>query len=201
VAEAYFNKVNKNKKIRVKSAGLIKGKPLDKDELKIAKKFNLNINGKPKGLDYKILDKTSDYNPDIIGDIHSLPFLDNSQDAIVCISVLEHVEDPIKASREIFRALKPNGYCFVYIPFLFYYHAEKGYYKDYWRFTKDSIDLLFKDFSTIERQNVRGAVATWLRNSPFGRINAVSWLADVFDKVIGKTTTNQTSGYSVFLIK
>jgi len=56
VAEAYFNKVNKNKKIRVKSAGLIKGKPLDKDELKIAKKFNLNINGKPKGLDYKILD-------------------------------------------------------------------------------------------------------------------------------------------------
>jgi len=51
---------------------------------------------------------------------------------------LEHVENPIKAAREMYRALKPNGYCFVYVPFLYYYHAEKGYYGDFWRFTEDS---------------------------------------------------------------
>ncbi len=88
-----------------------------------------------------------DYNPDIIGDIHNLPFADNSIEAIVCLAVLEHVENPFKACAEIHRVLKPGGFCLITLPFLYYYHAEKGYYKDYWRFTKDAVELLFQDFS------------------------------------------------------
>ena len=87
-------------------------------------------------VDYKILDPVSDYGPDIVGDIHNLPFEDSSQEAILCIAVLEHVEDPFKAVFEMRRVLKPGGYLFVYAPFLYYYHAEKGYYKDFWRFTE-----------------------------------------------------------------
>jgi ubiquinone/menaquinone biosynthesis C-methylase UbiE len=49
-----------------------------------------------KKVDYKILDKVADYHPDIVGDIHHLPFADNSVDAIICIAVLEHVEEPGK---------------------------------------------------------------------------------------------------------
>src|SRR3989338_6562967 len=81
---------------------------------------------------YTVTDAVPDYSPDIVVDIHNLPFSDNSQDAIICIAVLEHVENPIKACGEIYRVLKPGGYCFIYVPFLYYYHAEKGYYKDYW---------------------------------------------------------------------
>src|SRR4051812_29089004 len=45
-----------------------------------------------KNVDYKIMDPVPDYNPDIIGDIHQMPFKSNSWEAIICSSVLEHVE-------------------------------------------------------------------------------------------------------------
>lgn len=55
IAEAYFNKINKNKRIKAKSAGLIKGNQLDKNQIKLAKEFGLNIRGKTQGLNIKIL--------------------------------------------------------------------------------------------------------------------------------------------------
>ena len=154
-----------------------------------------------KKVNYKMLDQVADYNPDIVGDIHNLPFSNNSQDAIICIAVLEHVENPIKACQEIYRTLKPGGYCFVYVPFLFYYHAHKGYYKDYWRFTKDSINVLFKDFSVIEKQSVRGAFETWIKLSPLGRYKLFLKLANRIDFLTGKIKSNQVSGYNIFLVK
>ncbi len=150
---------------------------------------------------YKILDPVSDYNPDIVGDIHDLPFKDNSQDAIVCIAVLEHVENPIKACEEMHRVLKPGGYCFVYVPFLFYYHAEKGYYGDFWRFTPDSLRYICRNFSSIEIQSVRGALETWIYLSPLGRLPLLSSIAYFFDRLLGKLTSKQVSGFNVFLIK
>jgi len=154
-----------------------------------------------KKVDYKVLDPVPDYNPDIVGDIHDLPFSDNFQDAIICIAVLEHVEDPIKAVREMHRVLKPGGFCFVYIPFLYYYHADKGYYKDYWRFTGDAVKMLFKDFSSIEKQSVRGALETWIKLSPLGRIKLFLTLANLIDLITGKVKSNQVSGYNIFLVK
>jgi len=150
---------------------------------------------------YKIMDPSADYSPDIIGDIHNLPFENNSQDAIICLAVLEHVEDPKKAIQEIYRVLKIDGYCFIYAPFLFYYHAEKGYYKDYWRFTKDGLELLFKDFSQIEMEPVRGRLGTWLHLSPFGRVKLFAKLADWLDAITNGFNSRQVSGYNVFLVK
>ncbi len=154
-----------------------------------------------KKIDYKVLDPVPDYHPDIVGDIHNLPFEDNSQDAIVCISVLEHVENPTKAFEEMYRVLKPGGYCFIYVPFLYYYHAEKGYYADYWRFSKDILVYLAKPFSHLEIQLVRGALETWIRNSPLGRYKFICNGAYYLDRMTGKIETSQTSGYNLFLIK
>ncbi len=150
---------------------------------------------------YLILDPVPDYEPDIVGDIHDLPFEDNSQESIVCLAVLEHIENPFKASSEMYRVLKPGGYCFIYVPFLYYYHAEKTYYKDYWRYTKDSLSILFKDFSKMEAAPVRGAIGTLVRLSPLGRFKFMEELAYFLDKVTGKIKTNQVSGYYVFLTK
>lgn len=152
-------------------------------------------------VDYKIMDPVPDYEPDIIGDIHSLPFLDNSVDAIICMAVLEHVEDPMKASREILRVLKPGGYAFIYVPFLYYYHAEKGYYKDYWRFTRDALEMMFKDFSSKEICSIRGALGTWIRLSPLGRFKFIENIFYIFDKISGKINSKQVSGYNMFLVK
>lgn len=55
IAEAYFNKINKNKKIKAKSAGLIKCFSLDKTEIKTAKKLGIDIDKKSDGLSSKLL--------------------------------------------------------------------------------------------------------------------------------------------------
>lgn len=153
------------------------------------------------GIEYKILDPVDTYNPDIISDIHTLPFADGSQDAIVCVSVLEHVENPIKACAELHRVLRPGGYLLVYVPFLYYYHAERGYYKDYWRFTEDTIRMLFKDFSEIKIETVRGAVETLVMFLPFGRTTIISRTARFIDRVLDKSGSKQTSGFNIFLVK
>ncbi len=54
---------------------------------------------------------------DIISDITSIPAPDSSFDAIMCIEVLEHLPDPIKAIQEFYRLLKPNGHLLITAPF------------------------------------------------------------------------------------
>ena len=55
VAEAYFRKINTNRNIKAKSAGLIKGQPLSPFTVGIAKEFGLNIDGRVKGLSSRLL--------------------------------------------------------------------------------------------------------------------------------------------------
>ncbi|MCX6747269.1 MAG: hypothetical protein NTU63_04020 [Candidatus Pacearchaeota archaeon] len=55
IAEAYFNKINKNKNIKAKSAGLIKGQSLSARTMQIAKEFGLDIKGRVSGLTSKVM--------------------------------------------------------------------------------------------------------------------------------------------------
>jgi len=55
VAEAVFNKLNKNSENKCKSAGIIRGRPLDKLQVSVAKKRGFNINSKPHGLTSEML--------------------------------------------------------------------------------------------------------------------------------------------------
>jgi SAM-dependent methyltransferase len=49
-------------------------------------------------------------------DIHEIPFKDNSFDAVLCNHVLEHVDNDLKAIREITRVLKPGGFAVLQVP-------------------------------------------------------------------------------------
>ncbi len=56
VAESYFNKINKNKNLKAKSAGIFIGKyPLDPLQVKIAKKLGIAMRGKPKAISTNLL--------------------------------------------------------------------------------------------------------------------------------------------------
>lgn len=152
-----------------------------------------------KNVKYIVLDKVADYNPDIVGDIHNLPLRDSSVDAIICMNVLEHVEDPQKAVKEIYRVLKPGGYCYFDTPFIFYYHPMEGYYRDFFRFSRDAWQYLTRDFKSVEMQNVRGSLATVMNLFPL--FSKRTRFFDFLDALFGKQGSSQTSAYRVFCIK
>lgn len=51
-----------------------------------------------------------------VGDIYNINFPKNSFDAVIIEDVLEHLEDPNLAVKEISRVLKPNGIFHAYVP-------------------------------------------------------------------------------------
>jgi SAM-dependent methyltransferase len=151
---------------------------------------------------YQIMDPVPDYNPDIIGDIHKMPFQEGEIDAFFCIAVLEHVEDPIRAMDEIRRCLKNGGKALIYVPFLYYYHAERGYYGDFWRFTIDTLEMFGKKFSHFETQAVRLPIETLVRLTPLGRYKLPAKIASFFDKIIYQSSNSkQVSGYWLYVVK
>jgi ubiquinone/menaquinone biosynthesis C-methylase UbiE len=52
----------------------------------------------------------------LIDTIAELPFEDNYFDGVICSSVLEYLDEPVKAIRELNRVLKPNGVCLLSVP-------------------------------------------------------------------------------------
>jgi ubiquinone/menaquinone biosynthesis C-methylase UbiE len=163
------------------------------------KKENGWIDEYLKNVKYVVMDKVPDYNPDIVGDVCQMPFENESVDAIICMNLLEHVDDPFTAIKEIYRILKPGGYVYFDTPFIFYYHPMKGYYKDFYRFSRDGWEYLCKDFKKVEIQNVRGAISTVMNMFPI--FSKRTWFFDMLDILFKKQNSNQTSAYRVFCIK
>jgi SAM-dependent methyltransferase len=65
----------------------------------------------------------------------------NRFDLIISSSTLEHVTFPWKAAECLENLLKPNGFIYVSVPWVWRYHK---YPNDYWRFNSHSLDLLFR---------------------------------------------------------
>jgi protein-tyrosine-phosphatase len=55
IAEAYFKKINKNKSIKVKSAGIIPGYGLNKNQANAARELGIIIRGNSKGVNASLL--------------------------------------------------------------------------------------------------------------------------------------------------
>jgi len=144
---------------------------------------------------YYSLDYDFTYQPHAVGDIHNLPFKDNSVGAIICKAVLEHVPEPQKAVSEMHRVLRQDGKIFVYAPFLHGYHGSDNY-RDYYRFTKDGMEYLFRHFVGVKIIPVRGYLGTLALFVPGGKYLAP--LANLFDRLTGHGVT---SGYNLFARK
>ena len=88
-------------------------------------------------------------NPEIIyinypeNDIHKTNFEDNSFDWIILDQVLEHLEKPWNAIKEIHRILKPDGKVIITTCFLNPYHATP---EDYFRYSVYGLKSITEDY-------------------------------------------------------
>lgn len=127
---------------------------------------------------------------DIVADAERLPFRDNSIDALVSESMLEHVPHPRHVASEISRVLKPGGMVYVSAPFIHPYHASPD---DFSRWTISGLKELFPDFEII-KSGVRSGpwsaflmfLAYWLGVVfSFGSKKIAPFLAHVFMLILG----------------
>ena len=89
----------------------------------------------------------------------SIHFPTDKFEKIVCCDVVEHVLDPIKFLKEIYRVLSPSGRCYIELP-LFYHEDGKGHWKrveHIWYFKPEQFETIlkrcgFKDIKYIDKE-------------------------------------------------
>lgn len=96
---------------------------------------------------------------DIVADAENLPLKDNCANAVICSGVIHLAQEPQKAAWEIYRILDKEGVAFISLPFLYPYHGSKVQ-KDFYRFTKDGLEYIFRDFSEMKIQPRGGYINT-----------------------------------------
>lgn len=131
------------------------------------------------------------YNCDCHQDIEQMTFADGAFDAVICLEVLEHVQNPFRAAAELRRVLRTGGFLFLTVPFLTQYHGKgsttQGHqgYPDFWRFTHEGLLQLFAGFSSLEVLPLDGPVEfriKQLRLEPLLRYSPVRALVDAVDR-------------------
>lgn len=102
-----------------------------------------------------------DLKADIVADLNkNLPIDDQVADVIICLSVMEHLCEPLNMLCEAYRILKDDGVMILQVPFMWWVH-EAPY--DYFRFTKYGLIYLFQKagFTDIEVYSQTGFWTMW----------------------------------------
>ena len=104
----------------------------------------LNIGAGKTNLDPRIenMELESGDGIDIVGSVESIPCDNESFDLVITQEVLEHVQYPHIALREIYRILKRNGMAYIQLPFIIGYHPCP---KDYWRFSDEGLKAVVEN--------------------------------------------------------
>ncbi len=140
---------------------------------------------------YVCADINKENNPDIVADAHDLFMIKKGTfDTVIATELLEHCRDPVQVLKEIHRVLKKGGTAIISTPFLYPYHPDPN---DYFRYTRDGLKMLCKDFSHVEIKEVGNRffffweMVTW--RLPFLKIfNRISYFVGNYEDRNGPTT-------------
>ncbi len=146
------------------------------------------------------VDIDPEINPDVIADICDLHMFESSTfDGIICLAVLEHVYDPIRACEELSRVAKDGAKCFAYVPWMWPYHQSP---KDFYRFSSDAVRYLFRSWSVVELCPVRGRVETILNLIPgFGKRSNFHRHFGRLIRRYDRLDERYASGFRIFAVK
>jgi SAM-dependent methyltransferase len=99
--------------------------------------------------------------PDVSSDLNTrIDLPGDYADAIICISVLEHLHRPATMLAESWRILKPGAALYIEVPFQWHVHEAPF---DYCRYTRYGLERLLKDagFEDVEISPNGGFWTTW----------------------------------------
>lgn len=97
----------------------------------------------PHASEYIMTDVAAGMDVDVVADAHTLSSqIDGLFDAVIAISVWEHLSRPWIAAAEIAKVLKPGGVVFICTHQSFPLH---GYPNDYFRFSTEALSVIFND--------------------------------------------------------
>lgn len=104
---------------------------------------------------YTTVDCFEHPNVDVVSDIHSLAdaFAPNSFDFVLLTDVLEHVQRPWVAVRQMYVVLKPGGTLLLTTPFNFHLHGN-DVVGDYWRLSADGLRYLLVEEAGFQEVQV-----------------------------------------------
>ena len=91
--------------------------------------------------EYIGLDVVANPYAELIGPVEALPVEDSSVDLVLCIQVLEHVDDPARAVSELHRVTRPGGRVLASTHGTQPYHPSPA---DHWRWTHTGLAKLFE---------------------------------------------------------
>jgi SAM-dependent methyltransferase len=107
--------------------------------------------------EYVGVDVEGNPHADIYGVVEKLPVDDGSFDVVLCTQVLEHVDDPALAVRELHRATAPGGRVLASTHGTQVYHPNPA---DHWRWTHTGLERLFAANGDWERIDVQPNAGT-----------------------------------------
>lgn len=118
-------------------------------------KYVIRADAKYVGIDYpnwsfnyeRSLTKIDNITPDLWSDIRKIGLRKEIADIVTCIDVLEHIDDPMLAIENMAASCKVNGLIVTLIPFFMEIHGGKAGEDDYYRFTKSSMEYIFRSNS------------------------------------------------------
>jgi SAM-dependent methyltransferase len=109
----------------------------------------------PNANKYQMTNIEGDYDM-LLDATNMMTISDNSIDAIICTSVLEHIFEYNKAMSEIERILKPGGKLLLVIPYGFPIHDTV----DYWRFGADYFYKRLDNYKLHSLTSLGGKLST-----------------------------------------
>lgn len=108
---------------------------------------------------YLGVDVVENPHADLFGSVEELPVEDGSFDVVLCTQVLEHVDDPARAVRELRRVTAPGGRVLASTHGVQWYHPSPT---DHWRWTHTGLRLLFEraaDWSSLSVEPAAGTAS------------------------------------------
>ena len=111
---------------------------------------SLDVNGSVRELfrDYIGVDMRPGKNVDKVANCHTLPFKSSSFQNVLSLDMLEHDEEFWLSVAEMRRVLRKGGRMVITVPGLGFPKHDHPF--DFYRFTVEAVELMFKGFRKVE---------------------------------------------------